>query len=69
VPDKAVLRDGGAAAVWVVRDGKVERRSVALGAASGEGVAVLEGLRGGEAIVVDAPRRLRDGAAVELKAE
>jgi RND family efflux transporter MFP subunit len=69
VPDTAVLLDGGAAAVWVVRDGKVERRSVALGAASGEGVAVLEGLRGGEAVVVDAPRRLRDGAAVELKAE
>jgi len=69
VPDEAVLRDDGGAAVWVVRDGKVERRSVSLGAASGEGVAVLEGLRGGEAIVVAAPRRLRDGSAVELKAD
>jgi RND family efflux transporter MFP subunit len=69
VPDEAVLRDDGGAAVWVVRDGKVERRSVVLGAASGEGVAVLEGLRGGEAVVIDAPRRLRDGAAVELKAD
>ena len=44
-------------------------RGVSLGAASGEGVAVLEGLRGGEAVVIDAPRRLRDGAAVELKAD
>jgi RND family efflux transporter MFP subunit len=69
VPAEAVLREGEAAAVWVVRDGKVERRSVTLGAADGDRVAVLEGLRGGEAIVVDAPRRLRDGAAVELKAD
>ena len=69
VPAKAVLREGEAAAVWVVRDGKVERRSVTLGAEDGERVAVLEGLRGGEAVVVDAPRRLRDGAAVELKAD
>jgi RND family efflux transporter MFP subunit len=69
VPAKAVLREGGAAAVWVVRDGKVERRSVSLGAEDGDRVAVLDGLRGGEAIVVDAPRRLRDGAAVELEAD
>jgi len=32
-------------------------------------VPVLHGLAGGEAVVLDAPRRLRDGAAVELKGE
>jgi RND family efflux transporter MFP subunit len=69
VPATAVLRDGEVASVWVVRDGKVERRVITLGAADGDQVAVLEGLRGGEAIVVDAPRRLRDGAVVELKAD
>jgi RND family efflux transporter MFP subunit len=69
VPVAAVSRDGDAASVWVVRDGKVERRAVELGAIEGDRVAVLEGLRGGEAIVVGAPRRLRDGAAVELKAD
>ena len=31
-------------------------------------VPVTDGLAGGESIVVDAPKRLRDGAAVELKA-
>jgi RND family efflux transporter MFP subunit len=69
LPANAVLREGDSASVWVVRDGKVERRSVTLGPVEGERVTVLEGLRGGEAIVVDAPRRLRDGAAVELKAD
>jgi len=69
LPSAAVSRDGEAASVWVVRDGKVERRTITLGATTGDQVAVLEGLRGGEAIVVDAPRRLRDGAAVELKAD
>jgi RND family efflux transporter MFP subunit len=69
VPASAVLRDGDATSVWVVRDGEVERRAITLGAADGDRVAVLQGLQGGEAIVVDAPRRLRDGATVELKAD
>ena len=69
VPASAVLRDGDAAGVWVVRDGHVERRAITLGSADGDRVAVVQGLQGGEAIVVDAPRRLRDGATVELKAD
>jgi RND family efflux transporter MFP subunit len=69
VPANAVLREGDAASVWVVRDGKVELRKLTLGVADGDRVPVLEGLEGGEAIVIDAPRRLRDGAAVELKAD
>jgi RND family efflux transporter MFP subunit len=67
VPEKAVVRDGKATSVWVVRDGKVEKRSVELGEARGGNFPVLKGLEGGESVVVDAPRRLRDGAAVELK--
>jgi RND family efflux transporter MFP subunit len=67
VPSNAVVRDGKAVAVWVVRDGKVEKRTVELGKeASGE-FPVLKGLDGGESVVVDPPRRLRDGAAVELE--
>jgi len=29
---------------------------------------VLEGLEGGESVVIDPPRRLREGSAVELEA-
>jgi RND family efflux transporter MFP subunit len=69
VPAKAVVRDGSATAVWVVRDGKVERRAVELGEAQKDGeLPVLKGLDGGESVVIDPPRRLRDGAAVELEA-
>jgi RND family efflux transporter MFP subunit len=67
IPEKAVVRDGEATSVWVVRDGKVEKRSVELGTPQGGSVPVLKGLEGGESVVIDAPRRLRDGSAVELK--
>jgi len=68
VPDAAVVKDGDASFVWVVRDGKVEKRAVTVGESKDGQVAVTQGLEGGESIVVDAPRRLRDGAAVELQA-
>jgi RND family efflux transporter MFP subunit len=67
VPENALVREGDATFVWVVRDGKVEKRAVKTGAAKDGQVSVTEGLAGGESLVVDAPRRLRDGAAVELK--
>jgi RND family efflux transporter MFP subunit len=66
---RALVRDDGGASVWVVRDGEVERRAVKVGEEQDGRVAVLEGLQGGEAVVVDPPQRLRDGAAVELQAE
>lgn len=66
IPDAALLSEGGSDSVWVVRDGIVERRAVEVGDSSGGRVPVLEGLSGGESIVIDAPRRLREGDAVEL---
>ena len=68
VPENAVVQEGEASFAWVVRDGKVEKRAVKVGAAKDGQVPVTEGLAGGESIVVDAPRRLRDGGTVELKA-
>ena len=68
VPENALVTDGADRHVWVVRDGKVERRAVETGAAQDGQVPVTKGLAGGEVIVVDAPKRLRDGAAVELQA-
>lgn len=69
VPDKAIANEDGHTFVWLVHDGKVEKRVVKAGAVTDGQVTVLEGLRGGEALVVDPPRRLRDGSAVELRAE
>jgi len=66
---EAVVTEGNRSSVWVVRDGRVERRELRLGDHSDGRVTVLEGLQGGETVVVNPPRRLRDGSAVELQAE
>jgi multidrug efflux system membrane fusion protein len=63
-----VQTSDGETYAWVVRDGKVERRSVRVEAAVDGRVPVTEGLAAGEIVVVDPPRRLRDGAVVELEA-
>lgn len=68
MPERAVVREEDGTYAWVVRDGKAERRAVKVGEPVDGVVPVLEGLDGGEAVVVDAPGRLRDGAAVELEA-
>ncbi|HXW09895.1 MAG TPA: efflux RND transporter periplasmic adaptor subunit [Steroidobacteraceae bacterium] len=68
VPANAIVDEDGASHVWVVRDGKVERRAVKASPTPDGQVAVLEGLDGGETLVVDAPARLSEGRAVELKA-
>ena len=67
IPANAVLREGTTAAAWVVRDGRVEKRELQLGKESAGEYPVLDGLEGGESVVIDPPRRLRDGAAVELE--
>jgi RND family efflux transporter MFP subunit len=69
LPAEALARDAQGASVWVVRDGRVERRVVELGEERDGRVQVREGLQGGEVIVVAPTRRLRDGVAVELQAE
>ena len=68
IPENALGKDGDARFVWVVRDGKVEKRAVTVGEPKDGQVPVGKGLEGGETIVIDAPGRLRDGAAVELQA-
>jgi len=69
LPTEAIARDGQGTSVWVVRDGRVERRGVELGEERDGQVQVRDGLAGGEVVVVQPTRRLRDGVAVELKAE
>jgi multidrug efflux pump subunit AcrA (membrane-fusion protein) len=64
-----VERGDDGTSVWIVRDGRVERRTVQLGAEQDGRVAVVAGLKGGETVVLKPSPRLRDGAAVELEAE
>jgi RND family efflux transporter MFP subunit len=67
VPKAALLEDGGAAVVFVHREGRVERRAVRLGDARGNDREVIAGLSDGEQIVTSGVRELRDGQTVRVK--
>jgi HlyD family secretion protein len=59
VPAAAVRSENGRAVVWVVRDGRLERRDVDAGPVSGNLREIRTGLAGGEMLLVgglDAPR-------------
>jgi HlyD family secretion protein len=65
VTQKAIATDNGRDVVWLVREGKAERRAVTLGERKGDSVLVLAGLAGGERVVIDPPATLKDGIAVK----
>ena len=67
VPARALRRERDAAIVFAVRDGRVERRAVAAGGTTGDGVEVLSGLRAGERVVLDPPSDLADGDPIRVR--
>jgi RND family efflux transporter MFP subunit len=67
VPRTALLEESGAAAVFVHREGRVERRAVRLGQARGSEHEVIAGLSDGEQIVTTGVKELRDGQAARVK--
>ncbi|MCK7507887.1 MAG: hypothetical protein MZV70_30105 [Desulfobacterales bacterium] len=65
VPVEAVLRTGETeASVFVVHDGKAQRRQVRTGMSDGGLVQVLEGLEPGQQVIVGGLAKLKDGMAV-----
>ena len=64
VPKSAVGQRDGRDIVWLVQNGRVERRSVTAAGTQGDEVTIAAGLSGGERVVVDAPANLSDGARV-----
>ncbi|MGE3066025.1 MAG: efflux RND transporter periplasmic adaptor subunit [Hyphomicrobiaceae bacterium] len=64
VPASAVLYGSDGAHVQVVRDNKVETRSVAIGLRAGANVEIASGLAEGEFVVTKSGTFLRDGDAV-----
>jgi RND family efflux transporter MFP subunit len=67
IPQSAVRQEKGDYSVFLVRDGKVERRAVSLGGEQGNDVEVLAGLSPGDMLVVRGPDTLHKGEAVEVK--
>jgi len=66
VPKAAVTESNGKGVVWIVRDGKVQRRAVGLGGPRGDQLVVTAGLADGDQVVLDAPAGLADGAPVKV---
>jgi RND family efflux transporter MFP subunit len=65
IPRDAVRRDGERDVVFVVREGRAERRAVTVGTSDGDTVMVRAGIAPGEVVVVDGPDDLSDGDRVE----
>jgi membrane fusion protein (multidrug efflux system) len=66
IPEEAVSPSQGANYVWVVRDGKAERRVVVLGVRSPGSVEVRQGIEPGDQVVVGGTDRLTPGAQVQI---
>ena len=65
-PRAALRQESGAAFVWIASGGRLRRQPVRTGAEMGDRVVVVEGLLGGEALVVGGTEGLADGRAVEV---
>jgi RND family efflux transporter MFP subunit len=66
IPSDAIIRRGDATVVFVVQGDTVAERPVRLGYVEGSQSEVVEGLRGGETIVILGQQGLRDGMTVRV---
>jgi RND family efflux transporter MFP subunit len=67
IPRQAVREENGKRVVYLVREGRLERRAVSLGESRGDDVEILAGVSEGDQVVVKGPESLRDGLTVEIK--
>jgi len=67
IPASALFRVEDGWAVFVVKNGKAERRSLSIGRRNGLSAQVLEGLSEGEKIVTHPDDGIRDGVAVKQR--
>ena len=65
VPKEAVQDDGGRSIVWIVNNGRAERRAVTVGQTTGEETTLTAGVSGGETVVLRSSAPLRDGQKVK----
>ncbi|MCC6793998.1 MAG: efflux RND transporter periplasmic adaptor subunit [Candidatus Hydrogenedentes bacterium] len=69
VPKDAIQEREGRKVVWVVKDGKVERRAVTVSSETGNDVTIAAGVSGGETVVMNPPATIAEGDKItEVKA-
>ncbi|HWW03427.1 MAG TPA: efflux RND transporter periplasmic adaptor subunit [Candidatus Acidoferrum sp.] len=64
VPKAAIQQQDGHDVVFIVRDGRAERRAVTVSGSGDDQATITAGLAAGEKVVLDAPGGLKEGAAV-----
>ncbi|MCI0539359.1 MAG: efflux RND transporter periplasmic adaptor subunit [Verrucomicrobiales bacterium] len=64
VPKSAVRHENGQDIVWVVQDGRIERRAVSVAGTHGDGVMISAGLNSNEKVVIQSPGPLTDGMKI-----
>ena len=67
IPQAALIADQQGVYILVVEDGKAAVRRIKPGAASGAGVVVEDGLKGGEQVIVEGIGTLRSGVPVRAQ--
>ncbi|WP_442888254.1 efflux RND transporter periplasmic adaptor subunit [Congregicoccus parvus] len=65
VPASSIRRDSGRDVVWLVRDGRLERRAITVSDRRGDTALISGGLSGGERVVVRGPDLMADGLRVK----
>jgi RND family efflux transporter MFP subunit len=66
IPKSAVRDEAGKKIVFLVRDGKLERRTVSVGPERGADIEVLAGVSAGDVVVLRGPENLREGQGVKV---
>jgi len=67
IPQAAVRSDNHSKYVLVVKENRLERRAVSLGARRGSDVDIVAGLQPDAVVVINGPDTLRDGQSVQIK--
>ena len=67
IPSAAVKNENGKSVVFLVKEGKIERRAVSLAGQRGSDIEVLAGVAPGDMLVLRGPETLHDGQVVEIK--
>jgi HlyD family secretion protein len=67
-PGTAVVSDDGERGVYLLEEDRVQWRAVRVGAANGDRIEIMAGLREGDRVVVKGADALSDGQTVAVKA-
>ncbi len=67
IPRRALRTENGDTYVFVVKNGKVERRAITAGRDIGDDIEVIAGLRGNEKVVTESSTKLHDGQRIRIK--